>query len=231
MAAERHVRILGLLAGRGGSGGRRLCEVAAEVTVMSGAGIMLLSEGGPQASWCTTDAISSLMEDVQYTLSEGPGMEAHRLGAPIAELDLAAPVVPRWTAFSPRAIEAGVRAVFAFPVRIGTVRLGALSLYRDRPGPLDDEQHANALVMADIAARAILAAQADAPPGSLADELEADTHLWAVVHQAAGMVSVQLGIPVADALVRLRAHAFLTDQLISEVAREVVERRVHLEHN
>ena len=86
-----------------------------------------------------------------------------------------------------------MRAVFGFPLRVGTVRLGALNLYRDPPGPLSDDQHADALVMADVAARWVLEAQAGAPPGAVAEELEAGADFHFVVHNAAGMVSVQRG--------------------------------------
>ena len=229
MASDRLLRILGLLGGRDGSGATRLCEVAAEVTGMSGAGVMLLADGRPQASVCTTDEVSSLIEEAQYTLGEGPCVDAHRLGEVVSEPDLAAAGGSRWAAFSRRASGAGARAVFGYPIRIGTVRLGALDLYRDRAGLLEDEEHANALVMADVAARAVLAAQAGAPPGALGIDIDEDLYLWGAVHQAAGMVSVQLDIPVADALVRLRASAFLTDRLVSEVARDVVERRLHFD--
>ena len=226
MAAERLMRILGLLAAKDGSVPRRLCEVAADVTAMSGAGVMLLSDDRPQASICTTDAVSSLIEEVQYTLGEGPCVDAHRLGTVVVEADLAGSAARRWTEFSPRAVDAGARAVFGFPIRVGAVRLGALNLYRDRAGPIGDEEHAAALVVADVAARSVLTAQANAAPGELSADLGAETHLWGVVHQAAGMVSVQLGVPVAEALVRLRARAFATNQVVSDVASDVVERRI-----
>ena len=229
MASDRLLRILGLLGSRDGPGAARLCEVAAEVTGMSGAGVMLLADGRPQASVCTTDEVSSLIEEAQYTLGEGPCVDAHRLGEVVSEPDLAAAGGSRWAAFSRRASGAGVRAVFGYPIRIGTVRLGALNLYRDRAGLLEDEEHASALVMADVAARAVLTTQAGAPPGALGIDIEEDFYLWGAVHQAAGMVSVQLDIPVADALVRLRARAFLTDRLVSEVARDIVDRRLHFE--
>jgi hypothetical protein len=229
MPADRLLRILRMLSAGEGSGGRQLCEVATRVTEVSGAGVMLLAEDRPQASLCTTDEVSSLIEDLQYTLGEGPSVDAHRLGRVVVEPDLASPAVPRWTAFAPRAVGAGARAVFGFPIRIGAIRLGALNLYRDRPGMLDDDRHADALVMADIAARAILATQSDAPQGGLGIDLQDDAHLWGVVHQAAGMVSVQLVIPVADALVRVRAYAFRTDRLVTEVARDVVERRLRFD--
>ena len=114
----------------------------------------------------------------------------------VAEPDLADPATPRWWGFTPPAVEAGARAVFGFPLRVGTVRLGALNLYRDRPGPFSDDQHADALVMADVAARWVLEAQAHAPAGVLADELEVGADFHFVVHNAAGMVSVQLGVSV-----------------------------------
>jgi hypothetical protein len=131
-------------------------------------------------------------------------------------------------AFTPRAVEAGARAVFGFPLRVGAVRIGALNLYRDRPGPLDDDQHADALVLAGVAARAVLGMQADAPPGMLGAELEAGSDFRFVVHQASGMVSAQLEVSVGEALIRLRAHAFADDRPLTAVAQDVVARRLRL---
>ena len=123
------------------------------------------------------------------------------------------------------ALEAGAEAVFGFPLRVGAVRLGALNLYRDAPGPLSDEQHADALELADAAAQSVLVMQAGALPGDLATDLEG-TDLHLVVHQAAGMVAVQLGVDVSEALVRLRAHAFGNDRDLDTVARDVVLRKL-----
>lgn len=228
MAASRLARILTELVavGRGGPGTRQLCQVAARVTSMSGAGIMLLSEDLPRGSLCTSDEVAELIEDLQHSLGEGPCVDAHRDGRPVIEPDLSAPRRPRWPAFAPPAVEGGARAVFGFPVRVGAARLGALNLYRERPGPITDDQQADALVMADVAARAILAMQADAGPGAIAAELELEANLQLVVHQAAGMVSVQLDVSLAESLVRLRAHAFATSRVVAEVARDVVARQL-----
>ena len=123
----------------------------------------------------------------------------------------------------------GVRAVFGFPLRVGTVRLGALNFYRDRPGPLSDGQHADALVVADVAARWVLEAQAGAPPDAFAGELEDGAELHFAVHNAAGMVAVpQEEISVTEALIRLRAYAFGNDRLLADVADDVVARRLRL---
>jgi hypothetical protein len=189
---------------------------------------MLMSGDIAHGSLCTTDDVSALIEQLQYDLGEGPCVDACRLDRPVLEPDLADPAEPRWLAFTEAAVTAGVRAVFGFPLHFGTARLGALNLYCDRPGPLDKEQHADALTMADVTAQTVLLLQANAPPGLVAAELEAGADFQLVVHQAAGMVSVQLGVTVAQALVRLRAYAFGNDRALADVARDIVARTLRL---
>lgn len=231
MVTERRLRILGRLAGNGVPGGEtaRLCTVCAEVTGATGAGIMLMSGDVARGSLCTTDEVSALIERLQYGLGEGPCVDAYNLDRPVLEPDLARPAIPRWLAFSGPVLDAGARAVFGFPLQVGAVRLGALNLYCDRPGALTDEQHADALAVAGIAARAVLVMQAGAPPGALAAELEAGAEFQYVVHQAAGMVAAQLEVTVGVALIRLRAHAFGNDRLLADVAREVVARMLRFD--
>jgi len=196
---------------------------------MSGAGIMLMSGDVPRGSVCTTNEVSDVVEQLQYGLGEGPCVDACHQDRPVLEPDLAEPATPRWPAFSAQAVAAGVRAIFGFPLEVGAVRLGALNLYRDQPGPLTDEQHTDALVMADVAAQALLVIQADAPPGKLAAELEAGADFHYVVHQAAGMVSAQLEVSVGQALIRLRGYAFGNDRPLTDVAQDVVARRLRFD--
>jgi len=196
---------------------------------MSGAGIMLMSGDIPRGSVCSSDAVSALIEELQYALGEGPCVDAYNLDVPVLEPDLADPHKPRWLAFSGPALEADVRAVFGFPLQVGAARLGALNLYRDRPGPLTDDQHADTLVMADVAAQAVLVMQADARPGQLAAGLETGADFQYVVHQATGMVAAQLDTSVARALIRLRAHAFGNDRRLPDVARDVVDRTLRFD--
>jgi hypothetical protein len=202
----------------------RLCDVSAEITGMTGAGIMLMSDETFQGSVCATNDVSSLVERLQEELGEGPCVDAYNEGRPIHEPDLSRPATPRWVGFSAPAIAAGVRAVFGFPLQIGAVRLGALHLYCDRPGVLTEDQVADALVMADVAAKAVLVMQAEAPPGALAAALQAGGGFQNVVHQATGMVAAQLDVSVGQALVRLRAHAFGHDEALVDVASAVVAR-------
>lgn len=208
---------------------KRLCQVCAEVADVTGAGIMLMSGDVARGSVCSTNEVSAAIEQLQYDLGEGPCVDAYHLDRPVLEPDLAEPAASRWPAFTGPALEVGVRAVFGFPLQVGAVRLGALNLYRDRPGPLGDEQHADALVMADVAAQALLMLQANAPPGGLAAELEAAADFQYVVHQASGMVSVQLEVSVGQALARLRGYAFGNGRSLTDVARDVVERRLYFD--
>ncbi len=194
---------------------------------MSGAGIMLMWADSPAGSLCTTNKMSDVVEQLQYAFGEGPCVDAYLQDWPVLEPDLANPGTSRWPAFSPPAIDVGVRAVFGFPLQVGAVRLGALNLCRDRPGPLSDDQHADALVMAGIAARSVLVLQADAPPGAVAAELETGADFHYVVHQAAGMVAAQLEVSVGQALVHVRAYAFGNDRPLTEVAKDIVARTLH----
>jgi hypothetical protein len=233
VTADRRLRILARLATRPAGVGEttRLCQVCAEVTGMTGAGLMLMSGDVPRGSVCTTDEVSALIEELQFALGEGPCVDAYHRDVPVLEPDLDHAATPRWLGFTERAVEAGARAVFGFPLHVGAARLGALNLYRDQPGPLTDDQHADALVVAGVAAQAVLVLQADAPLGELATALEAGADFQYVVHQAAGMVAVQLGVSVAQALIRLRAYAFGNGRRLTEVAREVVARRLHFERD
>jgi GAF domain len=229
--AERRLRILSRLVGGGAPEleTKRLCEVCADVTGMSGAGIMLMSGDVPAGSVCTTNEVSARVEELQFELGEGPCVDAYHQDRPVLEPDLADPATPRWLAFARPAVEAGVRAIFGFPLQVGAVRLGALNLYCDRPGPLTDEQHADALVLADVTAQALLVLQASAPPGMVAAELEAGADFHYVVHQASGMVAAQLEVSVGQALIRLRAYAFGNDRPLTEVAKEVVARALRFD--
>jgi hypothetical protein len=200
-----------------------------KITGMDGAGVMLMSGEIPRGSLCTSNTVSHLIEELQYTLGEGPCVDAYRQDKVVTEPDLADPVTRRWPAFTPPTLQAGVRAVFGFPLRAGSVRLGALNLYRDRSGPLSGDQHADALVVADVAARWVLEAQAGAPLDTVAAELEAGADFHFVVHNAAGIVSVQRQVSVTEALIRLRAYAFTSDRLLTDVAEDVVAHRLRLE--
>ncbi|HEX4060654.1 MAG TPA: GAF domain-containing protein [Streptosporangiaceae bacterium] len=229
MAGDRLHRILTVVSTGGEPwSSTRLCRACPELVGVSGAGIMLMSGDVPRGSLAASDDVSHLIEDLQYTMGEGPCVDAYQQDRVVIEPDLADPAAPRWLAFTPRALRAGVRAIFGFPLRVGAVRLGALNMYRNAPGLLSDDQHADALVVAEVTARWVLEMQSGAPSRTLARELEIGADFHFSVHNAAGMVSVQEGISVTEALIRLRAFAFSQDRLLADVANGVIARRLRL---
>src|SRR5437588_2104919 len=232
MAGDRLLRILAHLSSRATTEPEpaRLCEVCADVSLMTGAGIMLMTGDVQRGSVCSSNDVSALIEELQYTLGEGPCVDAYHEDRPVLEPDLASQGASRWLAFASPAVAAGARAVFGFPLQVGGIRLGALNLYRDQPGPMSEEQFADSLVLAGLAAQAVLAMQAHASPGALATELEGGADFRFVVHQASGMVAVQLGVSVGEALVRLRAYAFGNDRLLGGVAEAIVARTLRLDN-
>ncbi|GAA3001109.1 GAF and ANTAR domain-containing protein [Actinokineospora diospyrosa] len=203
-----------------------VCELCVAELSISGAGATVLSHqpGTPGASprrglIYATNPVSSGLEDLQLTVNEGPCLDAFASGGPVLVEDLVAEAA-RWPAFTPAACELGVAAVFSFPLQVGVVRLGSLDLYRDTAGPLSREEMASALVLADLATQGVVT---DLDGHDVADlTWLADPHVE--VHQAAGMVQVQLGSTTEVALLRLRAHAFSTGVPLAEVARQVVAR-------
>lgn len=215
--------------GGGGPGSwDTVCVACAGVPSMTGAGIILSAGGEIRTSLGKSDPVEGVIEDAQFTFGEGPCIDAARHSAPVHEPDLAGPGLLRWPIFSPRAVEAGVAAVFAMPLQVGATHLGAMNYYRILPGPLTHQQITDVLAISDLVAHTLIALQAHAPPGGLAPAL-ADVPFRAHVHQATGMISAQLDIDMAEALVRLRGFAYTQDSPIDEVAGRVVARTLRFD--
>lgn len=203
----------------------RVGEVCRDALHVTGAGLMLISGDGVQGSLCTTDPVSTLIEELQYSLGEGPCLDAYRQDQVVAEPDLSNPATSRWPAFTYAALRGGAHAVFSLPLKTGGLRLGSLDLYMDRPASLSVDQIADGIVLAGLAAGWVMAAQGATTPGALSDILTTgDFHL--AVHNAAGMVSVQLGVPVREALLLLRGHAFAQGVALNTTAQDVITGRL-----
>jgi hypothetical protein len=137
----------------------------------------------------------------------------------------------RWPVFAGVAVQAGARAVFALPLRTDTLGVGVLDLYRDSPGFLAGADLADALDFADAVTDLLLAETLANGDGGGAHGGGAGGYLAqrAVVHQATGMVSVQLEAGVDEAYARLRAYAFAEDRTVEAVAADVVARRLRFD--
>jgi len=207
---------------------RSLCSTSVEVLDVSSAGLTLMS-GHNSGSVCFTDERAGQLDELQFSLGEGPCHDAYAWRAPIFEPDLEHADPRRWPSFTPPALKSGTRGVFAFPLHAGMRCIGVLTLYQDRPGVLTAHQTADGLVVAEALARSMLTTQSRSGSDVLATELSGVDAHRAEVHQASGMVSVQLGISVADAALRLRALAYATNRSVVDVARDIVARRLRLE--
>jgi hypothetical protein len=206
----------------------RICELCVETMSVTGAGIAMVTGAGHRGVVCATDAVSSAIEDLQLTLGEGPCVDAASSGTPVLLPDFsdAADVgFERWPAFMAAAEAAGVRAVFAFPLRVGAISVGVIDLYRDRPGELSPAELPAALMAADAAALALLYLDVDGD-GAFTDDQRSRASYQLQVHQATGMVMAQTGVTIDQAFLMLRARAFADGRPLAELATDVVARRV-----
>ncbi len=138
----------------------------------------------------------------------------------------------RWPAFTSAARQLGAEAVFAFPLIAGVIRAGVLGLYRGSPGPLSHRQLGDLLILADVATVMLLeSAHGDIGDGDgegLGGQSRDLALHRAEIDQATGMLTVQLGVPAAEAFVRLRAYAYAQDRRLADVAGDIVARRLRL---
>ncbi len=231
MSVDRLTTVLRALVevdGRSGSVVDRACAATVGLLAVDGAGLSLMVDGDLRGAVGSSDPWVDAVQELQSTLGEGPCVDAWSSGRPALAADLADPRDVRWSAFGLAGAELGVGAVFAFPLGLGAIRIGVLVAYRGAPGRLTDEHVAMGLVLADVATQAIIGLQAGASDDALHDLLAGEPPHWAEVHQATGMLSVQLGVALDEAFVRMRSHAFAVDVPLRVIAAEVVARRLRL---
>lgn len=236
MADGRRARLWGLVAESAGARGAPVsagdaCEAAAAVAGADGGWLSVMSDPSRRALVHATDQRAADLEELQFTLGEGPCTDAFSSGSPVLVADLGDEGWrERWPGFAVAGLMAGATAVSAFPLVLGAIRLGVLGLYRKTPGSLSPRALADVLVCADAALMLILNSRAgtdgDGASGQLADGWSGH-HFQ--VYQATGMVSAQRGVGLEEALAVLRAHAFAQDLTLDEVAAAVVARRLRLD--
>ena len=235
MSSDRLGVVLAAMEGVNGDHARsaidRVCAAGVVLLSLRGAGVSLIVDGELRGTAGVSDSGIGVVQELQLTLGEGPCVDAWRSGTVVLEPDLAEPEVVRWPALAQAGVSAGVLAVFAFPLQIGAIRIGVLVLYRDHPGPLSGDELAYGLVLADVAAQVILGLQAGAAADTLHELLASEPPHWAEIHQATGMLAVQLGVGLDEAFVRLRARAFADGRPLRLLAREVVDGDLRLEHS
>ena len=207
----------------------RLCKAAARALPAAGSGVSVMAQDGIREVAAASDSASQALEELQFTLGEGPCVDAFSSRRPVLEPDLAAGAGGRWPGYTPAACALGVRAVFVFPLAIGAAQLGVMDVYRQNPGILSQRALEQALTFADVAVQTLLDAQDSVPGGPGAEGLGnvLDSHY--VVYQAQGMTMIDLGVSLVDAMARMRAYAYARDRLLRDVARDIVSGRLRLD--
>ncbi len=202
-------------------------DAAAISLVFDGANTGTLGSSGEQARTC---------DELQFLLGEGPCLDSVTRRAPVLVVDLADPDDGRWPIYGPAMLDLQIRGVFAMPVVVAGEYVGALDFFRAKPGRLEEKQFSGAVVAAELAGIPLLdlldadMQDAIAEPASSA-WTELHTLSRAEVSQATGMLVAQLEVEPAEALVRLRAHAYATGRSATDVARDILDRKLRLEAN
>jgi hypothetical protein len=207
-----------------------IAETAPALLGLDGAAISVSDEQGIRGTVCASDPVMVEVENLQFSTGSGPCVDAVTHGRPVLVPDLAEIVDGKWAGFAGPAVQAGVRGIFALPLRIGVVRLGAIDLYRGAPGPLRNTQLSDALDVADGATAALLHMHGHAPAGvNTAEWWDPELFFHVEVHQATGMIMVQAESSAIDALARLRAATFAAGRPMRDVARAVVAGELRFE--
>jgi hypothetical protein len=209
----------------------RVCRACARLLPVDGAAVSVMVDAGHREVVYASDAVSTALAELQFSLGEGPCFEAYTVGGPVLVPDLAGGLPPAWPMFAAEAVAQPVAALFTFPVQIGAVRVATLDTYRSTPGSLSPGELATALQVADVAALALSGLRAEGGRWLDGDGrwMEGAGMRYREVHQATGMLIVHLDLPASAALARLRAYAFGHGRPLLAVAGDIVAGRLRLD--
>jgi GAF domain/ANTAR domain len=204
-----------------------LCAPFIELLPITGVSIAVFDEEGRQSTICSSDATATRLEELQFDLGEGPHWEALRTGQPVLVANVMRGPNDSWPIFADAVRDLDVGALFAFPMLMGAVTVGVVDLYRSVPESFDSGAFGIALSLsARVARRAVHEALQLAKDDSAEHTIEAPA-MRREVHQATGMILVQLGVSASEAFFRLRAHSFANGRSVQDTARDVVARRLN----
>jgi hypothetical protein len=205
----------------------RLYEPFLGVLPVDGVSISTFGDFLPAETVSASDAQSFRLDELQFDLGEGPCWEALATRAPVLEPNIRERPTQVWPAFSEAIIADDLGALFAFPLLLGPLRIGAIDLYTTRPSHLSDLNIRQTSGLATVVSRLVLARAIRLSEGDLGGDAAARRQFSRrEVHQATGMVLAQLGIPAADALLIIQGHAFAAGRPMQEIAQEIIDRRL-----
>ncbi|MDP9165965.1 MAG: GAF and ANTAR domain-containing protein [Actinomycetota bacterium] len=219
---------------RGPGAANRLCEACVALYGVRAAAISIVFDGANVGTLGASGATARELDELQFTLGEGPCLDAVTQRIPIFVTDLADPRMQQWPAYGPALLAHDIRGVYAVPVVVAGQHIGALDLFQTQPGLLGAQQLTGVLVAADLAQLPfldLLGANLNAAVNDPASDAwaELNTLSHPEVSQATGVLVAQLDVAPAVALLRLRAHAYATGRGVTEIARDILAHRLELE--
>ena len=191
------------------------------------AGIILADGSGELEVIASTSERSHLIELMQLRVGEGPCVEAYVSGKVVSVPDVSA-IEGRWPHFAARASELGYASVHSTPLRLRSETIGALNLFRDRPGELSEQDVAASQAMADVATIGILQERAFREADLTQRQLRRALESRVVIEQAKGVVAHTRGVDMDEAFRLIRLHARNHGELLDSVARAIVDRALQI---
>ena len=202
---------------------QRICRATTSSLSLAGAAVQVITGTSDPVVLGSSDSVSRRLGEIPFEVGEGPCLEAFAIARPVLVPDLLGGGQSRWPGYVSAIAGEGVGAVFALPLHVGAVRLGVLEAYGAAARSLSTLEVSVALVLAEIATACLI----DTPDGSASALLDDHGLMKAMerrveIHQAQGMVTVDLGVGLAEALALMRAHAFSRDLPLLELARLIL---------
>ena len=181
------------------------------------ASVTLIGASLDQLAMAASDEPSRAAQELEFQLGEGPSRDATRQARPVAAAGAA--LRERWPGYGPALAGLGVDAVAAVPLSLSVRCVGALAVFDPVQGVADSDTFGE---VAEALTRSMILSP-DGDPGLYG---AIDAH--AQVHQAAGMVSEQLGCPVTDALELIKARAYAESASAHAVAERILRGELRL---
>lgn len=209
----------------------RLCLLAIEQVPCDGAAVMVTAAGLLAGRLASAGDSARRAAEAEFDLGEGPSFEVLRSDRPVLIDHVTKASSARWPVLGERLLEADIASIFAFPLRLGAIRLGVVQISRLAPSPLSDSSYATARIIVDLMTDAVLFLQAGLVHADVDDLLSSAGADRLRVHQATGMVAELLACPIPDALARMRARAYAEGVPLLDLADRVIEGEAVFSHD
>lgn len=205
-----------------------LAEHCVELLDVTAAGVLLATPTGRIVDAAASDERTRTLELASIEWDEGPCRDCCRTGITVADVPLdATEARTRWPRFAPRAVELGFTSVVAAPLRMQDQVIGALNLFRNRPGPLEPAQLRLGQALADTATIGILQQRAVHEQMTVTAQLQAALDSRVIIEQAKGFLAHRRQSGVEEAFAVMREHARSRQVRLTVVAREVLDGVAH----